>query len=203
MSVKFLDAELSIESVDRLIDFVDSAVAVTLIDRKMGEERRSLLTVLYEARRSARDRTASDCEPMIRQLARADAKLIAQLIKAHAEALERIGEKPESSVVLDGSAYSPSWRCLPGGAAAYKMAEDMPSLAEMYDDAILEYVEMFASEVVGWEEGCLWVNWSPDIPDEEERERLVEDALDRVGDPMGDGDEPIIPRGQGRYADER
>ena len=58
----------------------------------------------------------------------------------------------DQAVLVDGSAVSPSWRALSGGAAVYRRADLNPGVTEMYDEAL---TEMLDDLPVYWEEGLL------------------------------------------------
>lgn len=72
----------------------------------------------------------------------------------------------ERVCILDGSAYSPSWRALPEGQRVWVAAqacmdpEEGAALMEEFDETLEECIREWSGrheETMGWEEGCLFV----------------------------------------------
>lgn len=102
-------------------------------------------------------------EPKAEREAREEGEALA--LKDEAYLAERVGSLGEG-LIFDGSAYSPSWRGLAGGAEAYERAsalseatpngeESLPAayLTEAYDSALEAVTERLG---LHWEEGCLF-----------------------------------------------
>lgn len=99
-------------------------------------------------------------------LGRMDASTIGDLVDV------MLSDHVYVGVVVDGSAYSPSWRALQGGAEVWDRAPDdgaeAASLGEAYVDALDARVDRVLDDLreagygalvdglwLGWDEGCL------------------------------------------------
>lgn len=57
-------------------------------------------------------------------------------------------------LLVDGTAYSPSWRALPGGARVHDEGDDLGDAAEAYQ----EELDSLTEDVGWWSDGCFWAN---------------------------------------------
>lgn len=55
-----------------------------------------------------------------------------------------------AQLLVDGSAFSPSWRALSGGAKAHDLG-----IGELYEEALDRATDEL-DVAVTWDEGCLW-----------------------------------------------
>lgn len=130
----------SSEELDRLRDFAAGIAAG-------AGARATALAEAREAGNTEAPRASRIVEAVDRGRDRLAQELAAQDLQVITDAL--VDARPDQ-LLVDGSAYSPSWRALPGGARAY--AQDVGEAYEDELDRLTEGLEV----AVHWEDGCLW-----------------------------------------------
>ena len=75
---------------------------------------------------------------------------------------------PEHALLVDGSAYSPSWRALDGGAAVWQATPEHDGSSYDAFDAYVDTLDRGTDELgCVWDEGCLWAPCAPFLNEED------------------------------------